>query len=126
MPVSEFRTELPNLEDVLLTLTGRSIRHLAHLTWLGVFGSVAVPVLLFIVVGRIAAGSVGTASPAEAGGAAAPGDAAILRTDLPRSSPHVLRLRILTDVGGRRVTAAEIGCSRCCDVPRLRSNFGSA
>ena len=26
MPVSEFRTELPNLEDVFLTLTGRSIR----------------------------------------------------------------------------------------------------
>ena len=26
MSVSEFRTELPNLEDVFLTLTGRSIR----------------------------------------------------------------------------------------------------
>ena len=65
------------------------LRHLLHLTWLeakifvreplGVFGSVAVPVLLFLVVGRIAVGS----SDARAVQDAAPGDVAFLRTDLP-------------------------------------------
>ena len=65
------------------------LRHLLHLTWLeakifvreplGVFGSVAVPVLLFLVVGRIAVGS----TDARAVQDAAPGDIAFLRTDLP-------------------------------------------
>lgn len=61
------------------------LRQLLQLTWLeikifvreplGVLGSVAVPVLLFLVVGRIAAGSAAQET--------APGDAAFLRTDLP-------------------------------------------
>lgn len=65
------------------------LRHLLHLTWLetkifvreplGVFGSVAVPVLLFLVVGRIAVGG----GDAQAVQKAAPGDVAFLRTDLP-------------------------------------------
>ena len=65
------------------------LRHLLHLVWLetkifvreplGVFGSVAVPVLLFLVVGRIAVGS----ADARAVQDAAPGDLAFLRTDLP-------------------------------------------
>ena len=74
------------------------LRHLAHLTWLeakifvreplGVFGSVAVPVLLFVVVGRIAGGGdtadadgAGAADATAAGGA--PGGTAFLQTDLP-------------------------------------------
>ena len=67
------------------------LRHLAHLTWLetkifvreplGVIGSVAVPVLLFVVVGRIAAGSAGAPDPAGGGGAGA--GAAFLHADLP-------------------------------------------
>lgn len=65
------------------------LRHLLHLVWLetkifvreplGVFGSVAVPVLLFLVVGRIAVGS----ADAQAVQDAAPGDLAFLRSDLP-------------------------------------------
>ena len=65
------------------------LRHLLHLTWLeakifvreplGVFGSVAAPVLLFLVVGRIAGG----ADDPQAARDAAPGDVAFLRTDLP-------------------------------------------
>ncbi len=65
------------------------MRHLAQLVWLetkifvreplGVFGSVAVPVLLFLVVGRIALGG----GDARAAQDAAPGDIAFLRTDLP-------------------------------------------
>ena len=65
------------------------LRHLLHLTWLeikifvreplGVFGSVAVPVLLFIVAGRIVAGSAGASAARDA----APGDIEFLRTDLP-------------------------------------------
>lgn len=65
------------------------LRHLLHLTWLeikifvreplGVLGSVAVPVLLFLVVGRIAVGGADVRDPGEA----APGDVEFLRTDLP-------------------------------------------
>jgi len=65
------------------------LRHLLQLTWLeikifvreplGVFGSIAVPVLLFLVVGRIAVGGVDDRALREA----APGDLAFLRTDLP-------------------------------------------
>ena len=65
------------------------LRHLLHLVWLetkifvreplGVFGSLAVPVLLFLVVGQIAVGS----ADAQAVQDAAPGDLAFLRTDLP-------------------------------------------
>lgn len=65
------------------------LRHLLQLTWLeikifvreplGVFGAIAVPVLLFLVVGRIAVGSVDDRAVREA----APGDLAFLRTDLP-------------------------------------------
>ena len=67
------------------------LRHLAHLTWLetkifvreplGVIGSVAVPVLLFVVVGRIAAGGVDAPDAVQGGGA--PGNTDFLRTDLP-------------------------------------------
>ena len=67
------------------------LRHLAHLTWLetkifvreplGVIGSVAVPVLLFVVVGRIAAGGVG--APEAAGSGDGPADIPFLRADLP-------------------------------------------
>ena len=70
------------------------LRQLAHLTWLetkifvreplGVFGSVAVPVLLFLVVGRIAGGSAEAAATApEASGGSPRGDLAFLQTDLP-------------------------------------------
>ena len=70
------------------------LRHLAHLTWLetkifvreplGVFGSVAVPVLLFLVVGRIAVGGVDAATPvAEASGDSPLAGPAFLQTDLP-------------------------------------------
>lgn len=69
------------------------LRHLLHLTWLetkifvreplGVFGSVAVPVLLFVVVGRIAVGSVDATDAAQATSDAAPDDLAFLQTDLP-------------------------------------------
>ena len=65
--------------------------HLAHLTWLetkifvreplGVIGSVAVPVLLFVVVGRIAAGSVETPEVEASGDG--PGTTAFLQADLP-------------------------------------------
>ena len=65
------------------------LRNLLHLVWLemkifvreplGVIGSVAVPVLLFLVVGRIAIGGAGARAVQEA----APGDVAFLRTDLP-------------------------------------------
>ena len=68
------------------------LRHLLHLTWLetkifvreplGVFGSVAVPVLLFVVVGRIAAGSF-AADAAEAAGDVASDGIPFLQTDLP-------------------------------------------
>ncbi|MCY4075681.1 MAG: ABC transporter permease [Acidobacteria bacterium] len=68
-----------------------SLRHLAHLTWLetkifvreplGVIGSVAVPVLLFVVVGRIAAGSVET--PDVETGGDGPGTTAFLQSGLP-------------------------------------------
>ena len=68
-----------------------SLRHLAHLTWLetkifvreplGVIGSVAVPVLLFVVVGRIAAGSVET--PEVEMSTDGPGTTAFLQADLP-------------------------------------------
>ena len=67
----------------------RILRHLLHLTWLeikifareplGMFGSVAVPVLLFLVVGRIAIGSTDARDIRKA----APGDMEFLRTDLP-------------------------------------------
>ena len=65
------------------------LRQLAHLVWLetkifvreplGVFGSVAVPVILFLVVGRIATGGAG----ARAVAGAPPADVDFLRTDLP-------------------------------------------
>ena len=72
IPVTDFRTELPTLEDVFLKLTGHSIRELRQatmlrglwrLTWLeikiflreplGVIGTVGFPVLLFVVLGRM-------------------------------------------------------------------------
>ena len=69
------------------------LRHLLHLTWLetkifvreplGVLGSVAVPVLLFVVVGRIAAGSFEADAAAENAGDAAPDGIPFLQTDLP-------------------------------------------
>lgn len=65
------------------------LRQLLQLTWLeikifvreplGVLGSVAAPVLLFLVVGRIAAGSAAAGAAQEP----APGDVAFLRTELP-------------------------------------------